>query len=270
MKKGEDRTPDPRKFTFAEKRNRKISLLGKRFGRPVFKYRVNRDSKKYSKEISNILNYYKNNADNLEDEIKSGLDMGLLLECIQNTEHLDGNIAELGIFRGGSTIMFDKFLQHIKSKKRIFACDTFTGFPYEDDRIAERIEQNRVGNMRYTSFSYVSEKFKKFNVSDRITIMEGTFEDTLYQRLSDQKFSFIFNDSDLYKSTIFSLDFIYPRLVKGGIMMFHNYGESGNPTRIAERYGRKIVLGERRAVDEFCNLHGIKLNTKKSLPYIQK
>ena len=53
-------------------------------------------------------------------------------------------------------------------------------------------------------------------------------------------------------------------------MMFHNYGEGGNPNRIGERYGRKIVLGERRAVDEFCNLHGIKLNTKKSLPYIQK
>ena len=235
------------------------SFFGKKLGRPVFKYRTAKASKKHSKPIQSLLNYYKNNMNNLEDLILSGQNMGLLLEFLETTKDLEGNILELGTYKGGSTIMFAKFLQHLKSKKRIFACDTFTGFPYED---IDPTEQKRIGNLRDTSFEHVSEKFKKFNVSDKITIIKGKFEDTLFQRLSDLKFSFVLFDADLYKSTKFALDFVYPRLINDGIMAFQDY-ELGN-----EKI-KKFAWGERQAVDEFFSLHNLKLSTEKSIPYFQ-
>ena len=78
--------------------------------------------------------------------------------------------------------------------------------------------------------------------------------------LSDQKFSFVLFDADLYNSTKFALDFVFPRLVNGGIMVFQDY----------EREEKlEYSWGERQAVDEFFSLHNLKLNNDKSLTYFQ-
>ena len=95
-------------------------------------------------------------------------------------------------------------------------------------------------------------------IIDFIKLIEGAFEDTLYQKLSNEAFSFVFSDSDLYNSTKFSLDFLKTRMCNGGIIAFHNYGEF-----------ELGVWGETKAVDEFCQENKIKLNTDKSLPYIK-
>ena len=75
--------------------------------------------------------------------------MGLLLDFIEITKDLEGDILELGTYKGGTTIMFAKLLQEFKSGKKVFACDTFTGFPYDD---LDPTEQNKIGNLRDTSF----------------------------------------------------------------------------------------------------------------------
>jgi len=261
-------------FIFSELLNRKISFFGKKLGRPVFKYRVYKDSKKYSKDIQNILNYYKNNVDNLEDEIKSGKHIGQLLSFIEETEvNLSTKdaplppILELGVFRGGTTICFAKFLKVIDSKRKIFACDTFSGFPYDDRIGREKVGKDNSFNEMYdrtqlglekTNYDYVKMKYKKFGVENYIEAIKGGFEDTLYQKLSDIKFSFVFSDSDLYKSTSFSLEFLKTRMCERGIIAFHNYGKS--------EFG---TWGETEAVDEFCQKNKMKLNTEKSIPYLK-
>ena len=254
--------------------NRKFSFFAKKLGHPVFKYRVYRDSKKYSKQIQNILNYYKNNVADLEDEIKSGEHMGQLLSFIEETEMNISTknappppILELGVFRGGTTICFAKFLKMIDSKRKLFACDTFSGFPYDDVIGREKANDDNSCNEMYdqdkpamekTNYGYVKMKYKKFGVENYIEAIEGRFEDTLYQKLGDKKFSFVFSDSDLYKSTSFSLEFLKTRMCEGGIIAFHNYGKSELGT-----------WGETDAVDEFCQKNKMKLNTERSIPYLK-
>ena len=176
-------------------------------------------------------------------------------------------ILELGVFRGGTTTCFAKFLKAIDSKRKIFACDTFSGFPY-DDRIGrkkvgkdnssnEMYDRNKSG-LEKTNYDYVKTKYKKFGVENYIEAIKGGFEDTLYQKLSDIKFSFVFSDSDLYKSTSFSLEFLKTRMCERGIIAFHNYGKS--------EFG---TWGETEAVDEFCQKNKMKLNTEKSIPYLK-
>tara|TARA_Y100001949_G_C15934504_1_gene307237 strand:- start:231 stop:974 length:744 start_codon:yes stop_codon:yes gene_type:complete len=240
-----------------------IHGIGKRLGNPIFRMRTKNQSKHFSKDIQHFLKWYSNNEKFLEDEIKSGLHMGQLLEFIEDTNDLSssrnecfGNIMELGVFRGGTSICFAKFLKQIKSQRHVFACDTFEGFPYDDIR---NEEYNSAKNYMQTSdYENVSKKFQKFNVDDKIKILKGAFEDTLYQKLSNEKFSFVFADADLYKSTKFSLEFLKSRMCEGGIITFHNYGESNLG-----------VWGETDAVDEFCHENNMKLHTEKSLPYLK-
>jgi O-methyltransferase len=59
-----------------------------------------------------------------------------------------------------------------------------------------------------------------------------------FDEVSDQKFSFVHIDVDLYQPTLDSLAFFYPRMNKGGVI-------------ICDDYGFSICPGATRAVDEF-------------------
>jgi len=251
-----------------------IHYFGKKLKNPMFKHRVQKEAKKFSKDVQNLLQWYAHSVQDLEDEIKSGLHMGQLMEFIINTEKTTskttelenmssnqipckGEILELGVFRGGTTICFAKILQKIKSKRIIYACDTFSGFPYSDTEHEKLFNINNEA-LKNTSFEYVVKKYEKFKVDKNIIPIKGKFENTLYSNLNNIKFSFVFSDSDLYKSTKYSLDFLKTRMCKDGIIAFHNYGE-----------GENGIWGETDAVDEFCHENNLKLNMTKSIPFIQ-
>lgn len=204
-------------------------------------------STQFEPSVREELSYYLKNHYGLED-LQEGLGMATWLEFIKKTENLDGDILELGIYRGGLTIMTARFLKKLQSKKRVYACDVFTGLPYEDKF---SMWENAKGMYSETSVDLVSKKFEKFGVSDKITIIEGLFEETLYEKLADKKFSLVLVDCDLYDATKFSMEFVYPRLVQGGIIMFDDY----------DRVNRdEPTCGETTAVDEFCSAKNLKVN----------
>ncbi len=234
-----------------------LHVLGAKLGNPIFKFRIKKESYSYSKNIQKILHWYFNNHQKLDSDIKSGLHMGQLFQFIEKTAEVNGEILELGVFRGGTSICMAKFLEKINSNRNVISCDTFSGFPY-DDKHGSDIFVKAQSYMKNNTYSSVKEKCTSFGMENRIKLIEGAFEDTLYQKLSDERFSFVFSDSDLYDSTKFSLEFLKTRMCKGGIIVFHNYGET--------EFG---IWGETRAVDEFCQENKMNLNTDKSLPYIK-
>ena len=158
-----------------------IHFVGKRLGSPIFKYRTRKELRSYSKNIQNCLIWYSNNQQKLEDEIKSGKHMGQLLSFIEETEvnlsikdASPPSILELGVFRGGTTICFAKFLKMIDSKRKLFACDTFSGFPYDDVICREKANNDNSCNELYdknksglekTSYDHVKMKYKRWKIS---------------------------------------------------------------------------------------------------------
>jgi len=197
--------------------------------------------------IREELSYYLKHHYELED-LQEGRGMGTWLEFIKKTENLDGDILELGIYRGGLTVMTARFLQKLHSKRRIYACEGFVGLPYED-RFS--IWENAKGFYADTSPDLVLKKFQKFGVSDKITLVEGLFEKTLYEKLTDKKFSLVLVDCDLYDATKFAMKFVYPRLVKGGTVVFDEYDvvDVDQP-----------ACGETTAVNEFCSSENLTVN----------
>lgn len=223
----------------------------------VFKFITKAVSTEFEPIIQQELSFHVKHHDELEDQ-QNGIDMGNLLKFAKETENLSGDILELGTYKGGTTVMLARFLKKIQSKRKIFSCDAFVGLP-SDDKFS--YTKDAKGTFSDTNSDLVLKKFQKFNVEDKITLIEGLFENTLYQKLSKQKFSLVFVDCDLYDSTKVSLEFVFPRLMKGGIIMFDDYDRvfrDDNPR-----------WGETKAADEFCASQKIKINLVP-VPHIKK
>jgi O-methyltransferase len=177
--------------------------------------------------------------------------MGNTLSLLKKTEGIKGDVIEFGIASGGSTIIMAHFLKQINSKRKIYGCDTFEGLPYED-KFSLKVSEKVTGKFSH-SLESVHAKIKKFNVDDKIILVKGMFEDTLYSELAEKQFSFVFNDCDLYNATKYALDFVWPRLSKNGFIKFDNY-------YITASDKKRPLWGETKAVDEFCTEKKIKIH----------
>jgi len=208
-------------------------------------------------QIINEIYFYKKNRSKLEDKQREG-DLDYFLKFLKETELIEGDVLELGVYKGGATTLFAHFLKKINSKKKVYACDSFKGFPYDDKFSGHKSAKK--GWFSDTSYEYVIKKFQEFEVDDKIEIIKGLFQEIAPQKLSDKKFSFILFDFDLYQSTIQALHFVYPRMPKNGIMVFQNYErkDKNNPD-----------WGETKAVDEFFADKGMKIN-EKPIPHFRK
>ena len=183
--------------------------------------------------------------------------LGNILSLIRKTEGIEGDIIELGVAQGGTTVMMARFLKQINSKRKIYGYDTFEGYPYEDRFSTEsKIFKGTAGGGGADdlplSLESVQTKIKKFNVDDKIILVKGLFEDTLNSKSTPKEFSFIFFDCGLYDATKFSLEFVWEKLSKNGIILFDEYGGG---TSNATKGG----IGETKAVDEFCVKEKLKL-----------
>ncbi len=219
--------------------------LNLRITQPIFKILTKSIMNQFEPSVIEELNFYIKNHYELQD-LQDGRDMGHLLTFIKDNESVKGDILELGSYKGGTTIMIAHFLKKIKSVKKVFACDAFIGLPY-DDKFSTRAK-NSVGMFSDTSAKLVLDKFRKFEVDDKIQLLEGLFEDTLNEKLTNSNFSIVLIDCDLYDATKYCLEFVYPRLNKNGLIILDDYQNLENPE-----------WGETKAADEFCSSYGTKV-----------
>jgi len=144
--------------------------------------------------------------------------------AVKSTEKIDGEIAEVGVYRGGSA----RLICEVKGDKNLYLFDTFEGLPKPheiyDDGFHEGGAKESLENVQQHLVGYRNIYFYK-----------GVFPDTA-QVVKDKHFSFVHFDVDLYKSTLDCLKFFYPRVNKGGIIISHDYPS---------------VNGVKKAFDEF-------------------
>ena len=147
--------------------------------------------------------------------------------------------------------MIARFIKSIDSKRHIYACDTFTGQPYDDKYSTTT---TREGELSDTSLSYVEDKLRRFGVTDFITLIQGSFEKTLHSELENKRFTLAFIDCDLYDSTRYVLDFLYSRMTIDGIAILHDYGRQ--------------EWGLSKAVNEYCRRNKLAVRLSP-IPHIE-
>lgn len=131
-------------------------------------------------------------------------------------ENISGACAEIGVFRGLSARIINKYFPN--SKLHLY--DTFEGFS-ENDVETERLvgrHDVKTGQFSDTSVDIVMEDME---YPDQVIIHKGYFPDTADGL--DEEFCFVRIDVDLYAPTKAALEIFEPLMVKGGVMLVHDY-----------------------------------------------
>ena len=142
--------------------------------------------------------------------------------AVKRTGKIPGDIAEVGVYQGGSSML----ICNAKNDKTLHLFDTFEGIPK-----VEAIDGFRKG--QFASPLEDTQHYLKDQTN--VHFYKGIFPETAGP-IEDRTFSFIHLDVDTYESTASCLEFFYPRMNSGGIIISHDY----IPAR-----------GVRKAFDEF-------------------
>ena len=129
----------------------------------------------------------------------------------QKTEKIPGEIAEVGVYKGGSA----KLIREV-TRKPLHLFDTFEGLPELSK--SDDPKSFKSGDC-YATLESVQVYLKEY--SD-IRFYKGLFPQTAGQ-IKNTKFSFVHFDVDMYESTKSCLEFFYPRMSPGGAMISHDY-----------------------------------------------
>jgi O-methyltransferase len=168
-----------------------------------------------------------------------------------HTLKLDGARAECGVFQGFSALFvcraaaltsgpFDGTGFHL--------IDSFAGFPkpQAEDFIPMRAGAETRNAPAFgegdaaVSFEQVRRAFRDF---PGVQFHRGFIPQVLAQ-VPDTRWAFVHIDVDLHEPTLASLEYFYPRMVKGGVI-------------ICDDYGSRLFPGARKAWERYCEANGI-------------
>ena len=133
---------------------------------------------------------------------------------------LDGDMAEVGVYQGGSA----KLIAEVKNEKELYLFDTFEGLPKVSKKDTHfGASYCKTGEFSNTSLENVENYLSNYK---NIYCYKGKFPETS-EPIKTKKFSFVHLDVDLFQSTIDCLEFFYPRMINGGIILTHDYHTDG-------------------------------------------
>ena len=133
-----------------------------------------------------------------------------LASAVIRTAKVPGDLIEVGVFQGASA----KLISEFKNGKNLHLCDTFEGLP-EPDAVDVRFAKGAF----HCPLESVQEYLKRY---EGLHFYQGFFPESA-SSLRDAKFCFAHLDVDLYSSTRGCLEFLYPRMSSGGVIMSHDY-----------------------------------------------
>jgi hypothetical protein len=149
-----------------------------------------------------------------------------LYSSMKAVSNLKGSVAEVGVYQGSSA----KLISEVKNNKKFYLFDTFEGLPTTSSH-----DEVQSGWLSNTSLESVKQYLSEYN---NLSFHQGIFPKTANS--IDDEFCFVHLDTDLYQSTLDALKFFWPRMVKGGRIISHDYNANN-------------IAGIKKAFREFFN-----------------
>ena len=153
-----------------------------------------------------------------------------------NQKGLQGNIAELGVYKG----KFARYMNQYFPERLFYLFDTFEGFD-KRDTISDTQKNFSSGDQDFSDTS-VADVLKRMPFPQKCKPVIGFFPESA-KNLDDQ-FVFVSLDADLFEPIYQGLLFFYPKLVRGGYIFIHDFNNDG-------------YKGARQAVEQFCKEQNI-------------
>jgi O-methyltransferase len=164
---------------------------------------------------------------------------------------IPGALAECGVWRGGSMAAVIATLQQLGADDRdLYLFDTFEGMTEPGERDTSPIDGRAVDLWEQAEGRPWPEFFSPelFNVDAvrevvlstgypeaRVHLVAGPVEETLPAQAPDS-LALMRLDTDWYESTRHELEHLYPRLVRGGVLIVDDYGHWEGCQRAVDEY----------------------------------
>ena len=168
----------------------------------------------------------------LQQMLKSVLDKGIT-----------GSVAECGCWKGHSSYIIAEILAEYNYEGKFSIFDSFemglSDKHEKDINIRHKLSEEDIKKEKKLFASKESDLHKVLKPYDFYKIYKGWIPDR-FNEVEEEEFIFVHLDVDLYQPTLDSLEFFYPRLKKGGVIVLDDYGYTQFP-------------GAKKCVDEFLN-----------------
>lgn len=170
-------------------------------------------------------------------QVRDALDFTYYLDKVS---HIEGDILELGSYRGHSGYILSRFQEQVCQQqraalpKKVFLCDTFEGFP--EEKLAIDYKWN---NTHDVNFEQVRMKFEGLS---NVEFVKGDIRRTLVPLVTQRNFSFVYIDLDSFSATGYALQTVHNKVSCGGVI-------------VCQDYGKEHCIGARLAVDNFIRDH---------------
>jgi O-methyltransferase len=148
--------------------------------------------------------------------------MWLLTQIARQCSGVGGDFAEFGVYRAGCAFMIFSTGAFADSK-RFHLYDTFAGIP-ADELDESEVAAGLAGAHADTSVEYVRGRLAPW--LDRVELVPGDVNVTLRSG-GPERLAFVHMDLNAAEPTEVALEFAYPRLSAGAMVLFDDYGWSG-------------------------------------------
>lgn len=164
--------------------------------------------------------------------------MGSVIKRRVVDKNVPGAVVELGVLSGGTSRTLRRFIDAFSPGRPFHVYDSFEGLPARVQ--ADGVQQRAVDGKGGMAVS--EENFKKGFFAHNLTLPEGIhrgYFGNIPAREYPKPIAFAFFDGDLYTSIMQSFQKVYHKMSPGGVIMVHDYTESG------------LFPGAKKAIDEF-------------------
>ena len=151
-------------------------------------------------------------------------DMLVLLLRDVIIRQVPGDFAELGVYRG----LTARLIHQYAPERTLHLFDTFSGFDEGDIE-----EPTQLGHFSDTSVRVVLSTIEPHG---NVIVHAGRFPATVTHEIEQTEFAFVHLDADLFEPTMAGLEFFYPRVPSGGVIVIHDYNAWPGPRRAVEEF----------------------------------
>lgn len=172
-------------------------------------------------------------------------------ELFKMCRDLPGAIVECGVFKGASFVRFAGFRDLFGSpaSHKVIGFDIFGEFPettFTED-LKFRDSFIREAGISSISVDQLQQVLQKKGMDKNVELVKGDITRTVPEYIEKNphlKISLLNLDTDIYEPAVTILEHLYPRIVKGGVLILDDYGTFPGETKAVDDYfkGRNIEI----------------------------
>jgi O-methyltransferase len=168
-----------------------------------------------------------------------------LWSILGELREVPGAILEVGVWRGGTGALIAARAAGLGLEDTVYLCDTWTGVA----KTGEVDIYYRDGKHDDASQAIVERLVTRMGLSN-VELLQGVFPEDTGERISDRNFRLCHCDVDVYESAKGVLEWVWPRLAPGGVVVFDDYGFPACP-------GVTKLVDEQRMREDRLVLHNL-------------